>query len=75
MAVLEVPAYAKINLSLDVTGKREDGYHELSTLMQTVELHDMVRIEEIKGEKIYLECNVPGLPVDSSNLAWKLRIY
>ncbi|MGI6668204.1 MAG: 4-(cytidine 5'-diphospho)-2-C-methyl-D-erythritol kinase [Acetivibrionales bacterium] len=71
MAVLEVPAYAKINLSLDVTGKREDGYHELSTLMQTVELHDMVRIEEIKGEKIYLECNVPGLPVDSSNLAWK----
>jgi len=71
MAVLEVPAHAKINLSLDVTGKRKDGYHELRMLMQTVGLHDTVRIEETSGEKIHLECSVDGLPGDSSNTAWK----
>lgn len=71
MAFVEVPAYAKINLSLDVTGKRKDGYHELRMIMQTVELHDIVRIEEVKGGKIRLECSMAGLPGDSSNTAWK----
>ena len=71
MTVVEVPAYAKINLSLDVTGKRRDGYHELRMLMQTVELYDVVRIEEAEGEKIYLECGADGLPGDSSNTARK----
>ncbi|MGE5614895.1 MAG: 4-(cytidine 5'-diphospho)-2-C-methyl-D-erythritol kinase [Bacillota bacterium] len=71
MAVIEVPAHAKINLSLDVTGKREDGYHELRMIMQTVELHDTVRIEETSGEEIHLECSADGLPRDSSNTAWK----
>lgn len=71
MAILEVPAHAKINLSLDVLHKRADGYHELRMIMQTVELHDMVRIETTDDEGITLECGVKWVPRDSRNTAWK----
>ncbi len=41
-------AYAKINLSLDIIGKREDGYHLLKMLMQTIDLYDLIEIKKIK---------------------------
>lgn len=41
-------AYAKINLSLDVLGKREDGYHLLKMLMQTIDLYDLIEIKKLK---------------------------
>ncbi len=65
-----VKAYAKINLSLDVIGKRKDGYHLLKTIMQTIELYDIITINEIeKGIKLY--CNKPYIPSDNRNLAYR----
>ena len=67
---LEVPARAKINISLDVLGKREDGYHELRMIMQTLELHDTVCLERAEGG-ISLECDSKWVPRDCTNIAWK----
>lgn len=71
MAALEIPAHAKINLSLDVLGKRPDGYHELKMIMQTVELHDTVRLSTTEQKGITLECGSRFVPEDSTNTAWK----
>ncbi len=71
MAVLEIPAHAKINLSLDVLGKRPDGYHELKMIMQTVELHDTVRLSTTEENGITLECGSRFVPEDRTNTAWK----
>ncbi len=52
-------AYAKINLTLEVIRKREDGYHDLASILQTVDLHDTLEFEE--GDEIALECSDPAL--------------
>jgi len=62
-------AYAKINLVLDVLGTRPDGYHELFTIMQTLELHDMVEIKE--AEEIELVVEGAELSSGSDNLAFR----
>lgn len=71
MKEIRLKARAKINLTLDVTGKRDNGYHELRMIMQTVALYDGVRMKKIPEPEIRLESNVHWLPVDSRNLAWK----
>jgi len=70
MEFVEIKAKAKINLSIDVIKKSEDGYHELKMVMQTVELHDSIRLKAIKSG-IELICNHPFVPSDSRNLAYK----
>ncbi len=70
MTVIE-PACAKLNLTLDVLGKREDGYHDLKSVMQTVEYCDDIRMEIGTGEPWSLTCTDPDIPTDSRNLAWK----
>ncbi|MDO4269869.1 MAG: 4-(cytidine 5'-diphospho)-2-C-methyl-D-erythritol kinase [Eubacteriales bacterium] len=74
-AETEVEARAKINLTLDVTGKRDDGYHTVKMVMQSVALHDDVKVAVTHGEKkprgIVLSCNLPYLPVDERNLAYR----
>jgi len=70
MKFTEIKAKAKINLSLDVIKKREDGYHELKTVLQTVELYDIIKLKVIKSG-IELVCNHPLVPSDSGNLAYK----
>lgn len=62
-------APAKINLSLDIVKKRDDGYHELQMIMQTVSLYDEINIK--KDEKISLDSNKKNIPLDQKNLAWK----
>ncbi len=64
-------AYAKINLTLDVLGKREDGYHDLQSIMQTVSLHDTVEITVGTGKPWRLRCDKEDIPEDMRNLAWK----
>lgn len=65
-------AYAKINLGLDILGKRPDGYHEVSMIMQTVSLADEVIITPGAGDgSITIETNIPGLSCGKDNLAYK----
>lgn len=71
MDKLELKALAKINLGLDVLGRRENGYHDVKMVMQTIYLYDDVRLEKTKEPGIRLETNLPYLPVDESNIAYK----
>jgi len=64
-------AHAKINLSLDILGKRSDGYHDMRSVMQTLHLHDDLTIKKIHKQKFKLVCNLNWLPVDSDNLVHK----
>ena len=71
MITLQETAYAKINLTLDILGKREDSYHELESVMQQITLCDDVEIDVETGEDWKLECDRENIPTDSENLAWK----
>ena len=64
-------AYGKINLGLDVIGRREDGYHLVKMIMQTVALHDVVTLEKVSDGKISMTTNDATLPVDEDNLCIK----
>lgn len=66
---MKIKAYAKINISLDVVGKRKDGYHLLEMIMQNIEIYDDIDINKQKG--ITIKCNIPYIPVDERNLAYK----
>jgi len=66
---ISLKAPAKINLYLRVMSKREDGYHNIESLMQAVDIYDEITLE--KSDTIELICNDPSLPVDESNLAIK----
>ena len=59
---MKLRALAKINLGLDVTGKREDGYHEVRMVMQTIQMYDQLEIKERKEPGIRLTTNLPFLP-------------
>ena len=71
MTTLYEGAYAKVNLTLDVLGKREDGYHDLQTIMQTVSIRDDIEIDVGTGKPWKLVCDKEGIPCDERNLAWK----
>ena len=71
MTTLFEPAYAKVNLTLDVLGKREDGYHDLKSVMQTISLRDDIEIDVGTGKPWVLHCDKEGIPCDERNLAWK----
>ena len=67
---METKAYAKINLTLDITGRDERGYHLLSSLFAEISLADTVVVTE-GGNGITLSCNLPYVPVDDRNLCYK----
>ena len=62
-------AKAKINLTLDILGKRDDGYHEVEMIMQSIDLADIITLEEAKG--ITVETDLPELADDRTNLAYR----
>ncbi len=64
-------AYGKLNLSLDIVGKREDGYHLVRMIMQTVDLYDVITIEKQPQPGISLTTNRPDLPTDKDNLIFQ----
>lgn len=67
---MKVKAYAKINIALDVVGKRDDGYHLLKMIMQTIDLYDIIELEKCNSG-INLKCNKHYVPTDEKNLAYK----
>ncbi len=71
MTTLYEGAFAKLNLTLDVLGLREDGYHDLQSVMQTVSVRDDVEIDIGTGKPWALHCDMDGIPEDERNLAWK----
>jgi len=62
---------AKINLRLEILGKREDGYHEIRTLLQKISLYDTIRFSLRKGRGISISTNHPSLPVGKENLVYR----
>ena len=68
---VKVLAPAKINLTLDVLRKRSDGYHDISTIMQAVDLYDTITLSDNDSGKVTLSCNYEGVPCDDSNICAK----
>lgn len=71
MEPIRQKAYAKINLSLDILGKRPDGYHEVSMVMQQISLHDLIEIHNGDKPGITLTSNKSKLPLNRNNLVYR----
>ncbi|MDR2648910.1 MAG: 4-(cytidine 5'-diphospho)-2-C-methyl-D-erythritol kinase [Clostridiales bacterium] len=72
---ITIKARAKINLALDVVSKREDGYHNLRMVMQTVYLHDQIVLKKAHKYPLKFVCSTPYLPVDERNLVYRAALY
>lgn len=68
---MRLRAMAKINLGLDVLRKREDGYHEVRMIMQTIQMYDLLDIRKKSEPGIELSTNLPYVPSDERNLVYK----
>lgn len=68
---LQLKAYAKVNLGLDVVRRRNDGYHEVRMIMQTIRLFDRITLQKNPSGKITLSANLPYLPVNKDNLVYR----
>ena len=76
MTTIFEPAYAKLNLTLDVLGKREDGYHNLKSVMQTISVRDDIEVDIGTGKPWCIKCDKEDIPCDERNLAWKAaKVY
>lgn len=71
MTTLYEGAFAKINLTLDMIGKRSDGYHDLKSVMQTISIRDDIEIDVETGKEWTLSCTDETIPCNEKNLAWK----
>jgi len=70
MNKIEIDSYSKINLTLNILGKRRDGYHNIETIMQSINLADRIFIKEEK-EGIKIKCSHPLVPVDTQSLTYR----
>jgi len=76
MTTLYEGAFAKVNLTLDVLGKRDDGYHDIKSIMQTISIRDDIEIDVGTGKPWRLKCDKEDIPADERNLAWKAaKVY
>lgn len=71
MNQIRLKALAKINLGLDVLRRKEDGYHEVKMIMQTINLHDQIHMKKIEEDEIKIRTNLYYLPNNENNLAYK----
>jgi len=75
MKEIRLKARAKINITLDIVGKRDNGYHEVEMVMQTIDLYDKLLLKKQKKDTISLKTNLPYLPTDERNLVYKIIDY
>ncbi len=68
---MQLKALAKINLGLDVLRKREDGYHEVRMIMQSIHMYDRITLEQCDGDDIRVKTNLAYLPTNENNLVYK----
>lgn len=68
---IQLKALAKINLCLDVLRRREDGYHEVRMIMQTISLYDELELRKVKQPGIQVRTNLYYLPTNENNLVYK----
>lgn len=68
---ITVKANSKINLLLDITGIKKNGYHKLFTVMQSVGLADVLTVEKTENDRITVSCDTDGVPTDSRNIVFK----
>lgn len=71
MNTIQMKALGKVNLGLDVVRRREDGYHEVRMIMQTVQLYDKISISKSDKAGIHIKTNLTFLPVNENNIAYK----
>lgn len=71
MKSIKLKSRAKINLSIDVLGKRQDGYHLVEMIMQTIDLYDLIEIKEIEDNQIVIKSTSNEIPLDCNNLMYK----
>ena len=71
MNSIKLKSRAKINLSIDVLGKREDGYHLVEMIMQTIDLYDIIKIIELSSDDIIIKSNSSDIPLDDNNIVYK----
>lgn len=74
MEKITLKAPAKLNLTLDVTGRRGDGYHNLEMIMQTVALHNVITVQKKAESGIFISCTNPDVPCDERNLCHKAAL-
>lgn len=68
---VQIKAYAKINLMLDILSRLENGYHDLFMIMQSVGIYDKVTVEQNDSKSVDITCSVPAIPTDKRNVAFK----
>lgn len=68
---IALKAYAKINLMLDILSRLDNGYHDLYMIMQSVSLYDVITVEKTDSKEIAITCDVPSIPTDEKNIAYK----
>lgn len=71
MNSIQLKSRAKINLSIDVLGKREDGYHIVEMIMQTIDLFDVIEISVIEKDEIIIKSNSSTIPLNEDNIVYK----
>ncbi len=71
MNSIDLKSRAKVNLSIDVLGKREDGYHLVEMIMQTIDLYDKLKITEIEENSILIKSNSLDIPLNEDNIMYK----
>ena len=72
--MITVRANAKINITLDIAGKREDGYHLLRSVMQSVTLCDTLSVRKTKKQGLFIRCNKFYIPTDQRNIVYTVAV-
>lgn len=74
MRPFSLRAYAKLNLTLAIRGRRPDGFHEIETIFERIDLHDTLRFALRKDSRIVITCDHPDVPLDERNLVYKAAV-